>query len=178
MIRCIRRYRRHRRRPGRPDGAQQLGRCGAPGACVRRHASVGRKFLLAGRVGLNLTHSEPADVFLSRYGARLWWRSGWRARCGPACKLGLDTFVGTSGRVFPAEMKAAPLLRAWLVRLRAAGVQFHMRQRWHGWADDGTLLFLAPCGGLPRRSGCDGAGAGGQLATAGLRRRLGRGFGG
>ena len=60
--------------------------------------------------------------------------------------LGIDTFVGTSGRVFPAEMKAAPLLRAWLVRLRAAGVQFHMRQRWHGWADDGTLLFQGPAG--------------------------------
>ena len=97
--------------------------------------SVGRKFLLAGKGGLNLTHSEPFDVFASRYGARrpqiepLLRKFDAQALRAWAQGLGVETFVGTSGRVFPAEMKAAPLLRAWLHRLRAAGVQFHMRHR-------------------------------------------------
>ncbi len=112
--------------------------------------SVGRKFLLAGRGGLNLTHSEGRPAFDARYGLQQAWVSDWldgmdgeRVRAW-ADALGADTFVGSSGRVFPHEMKAAPLLRAWLHRLRhpAAGqpVRFHMRHRWLGWDDD-ALLF-------------------------------------
>jgi uncharacterized flavoprotein (TIGR03862 family) len=121
--------------------------------------SVGRKFLLAGKGGLNLTHSEPADIFASRYGARraqieavLQGFDSTQVRAW-ALALGVDTFVGTSGRVFPADMKAAPLLRAWLRRLRhpASGpsVQFHMRHRWTGWSADNTeLTFDTPTGPL------------------------------
>ena len=109
--------------------------------------SVGRKFLLAGKGGLNLTHSEPHDAFATRYGARqpqveplLQGFGGPELRAW-AQGLGVETFVGTSGRVFPQDMKAAPLLRAWLQRLRGQGVQFHMRHRWLGWAEDGALRF-------------------------------------
>ncbi len=114
--------------------------------------SAGRKFLLAGRGGLNLTHSEEFDAFVSRYGARREPVAGWLGAFGPqavrewAQGLGIDTFVGTSGRVFPREMKAAPLLRAWLHRLRAQGVQFHMRRRFTGWTADGALRLRTPDG--------------------------------
>jgi uncharacterized flavoprotein (TIGR03862 family) len=114
--------------------------------------SAGRKFLLAGKGGLNLTHSEPFDAFASRYGARrpqvepLLRQFDSQALRDWAQGLGVETFVGTSGRVFPAEMKAAPLLRAWLHRLRAAGVRFHMRHRFVGWSADGELRFEAPGG--------------------------------
>lgn len=114
--------------------------------------SVGRKFLLAGKGGLNLSHSEPMESFLSRYGPR-------RTLIEPAIRsfppaalrawareLGVETFVGTSGRIFPIDLKAAPLLRAWLHRLRNAGVQFHVRHRWCGWGQDGKLLFNSPRG--------------------------------
>ena len=103
--------------------------------------SVGRKFLLAGKGGMNLTHSERAELFLGRYGSRRERVAPWLEAFGPDAlrawvyELGIDTFVGTSGRVFPTDMKAAPLLRAWLHRLRASGVQFHMRHRWLGWGD-------------------------------------------
>jgi uncharacterized flavoprotein (TIGR03862 family) len=113
--------------------------------------SVGRKFLLAGKGGLNLTHGEPFERFVERYGRR-------RAEIEPllasfgsaelrawAQGLGIATFVGSSGRVFPLEMKAAPLLRAWLHRLKESGVRFHMRHRWLGWRD-GQLLFSTPDG--------------------------------
>ena len=109
--------------------------------------SVGRKFLLAGIGGLNLTHSEPLDIFSTRYFEQkehfTHVLKAWGAtQCiAWAKELGIDTFVGTSGRVFPKDMKAAPLLRAWLQRLRSQGVQFHMRQRWTGWAEDGSLMF-------------------------------------
>lgn len=116
--------------------------------------SVGRKFLLAGRGGLNLTHSEPGDLFASRFAERrshvepLLRGFGADALRDWARGLGVETFVGTSGRVFPTDMKAAPLLRAWLHRLRAAGVQFHMRHRWVGWTagEDAptTLHFKTP----------------------------------
>ena len=102
--------------------------------------SVGRKFLLAGRGGLNLTHGEAHEAFLGRYGARRTQLAPMIDAFGPealrewAHTLGIETFVGSSGRVFPTEMKAAPLLRAWLARLRAAGVQFAVRHRWRGWA--------------------------------------------
>ena len=119
--------------------------------------SAGRKFLLAGKGGLNLTHSDPPEVFVSRYGARADTLAPLLAAFGApqlrawAQGLGVETFVGTSGRVFPVDLKAAPLLRAWLQRLRAAGVQFHMRHRWLGWAEsaDGaaqTLRFATPQG--------------------------------
>jgi predicted flavoprotein YhiN len=114
--------------------------------------SAARKFLLAGRGGLNLTHSETFDRFIGRYGNRADSVAQWLSRFGPeelrdwAHALGIETFVGTSGRVFPAEMKAAPLLRAWLHRLRASGAQFHMRHRWQGWAAAGMLSFATPDG--------------------------------
>ncbi|QPF74981.1 TIGR03862 family flavoprotein [Roseateles sp. DAIF2] len=110
-------------------------------------ASVGRKFLLAGKGGLNLTHSEDFAPFLSRFGARApQLEPLLRGFDGPALRawaaaLGVETFVGTSGRVFPRDLKAAPLLRAWLARLRAAGVRFHMRSRWLGWDAEGALRF-------------------------------------
>ncbi len=114
--------------------------------------SVGRKFLMAGKGGLNLTHSEPPASFLSRYGARRANLEPLLAGFGPdalrawAHGLGVETFVGSSGRVFPSGMKAAPLLRAWLRRLRAAGTHFHMRHRWSGWDEDGALRFATPQG--------------------------------
>ena len=114
--------------------------------------SVGRKFLLAGRGGLNLTHSEPPEVFMRRYGehsaalAPLIGAFGPEALRDWAQALGIETFIGSSGLVFPKDMKAAPLLRAWLHRLRSAGVQFSMRHRWLGWADDGALTFSTPTG--------------------------------
>ncbi len=114
--------------------------------------SVGRKFLLAGKGGLNLTHSETSELFLSRYGTRRAQIEPWLEAFGPealrlwAHGLGVETFVGTSGRVFPTEMKAAPLLRAWLHRLREAGVRFHMRHRWQGWNEAGALRFSTPDG--------------------------------
>jgi uncharacterized flavoprotein (TIGR03862 family) len=114
--------------------------------------SAGRKFLLAGKGGLNITHAEPIEPFLSRYGVRRPQIEPLLAAFGPSDlrnwvhELGIDTFVGSSGRVFPAEMKAAPLLRAWLKRLRAAGVTFQMQHRWQGWADNGALRFATPDG--------------------------------
>lgn len=119
--------------------------------------SVGRKFLMAGRGGLNLTHSEPKAPFLARYGARAPQLAPWLEVMDAAAlrewahQLGVQTFVGSSGRVFPQEMKAAPMLRAWLARLRASGVRFHMRHRWLGWREDaapsaGMLRFETPDG--------------------------------
>ena len=116
--------------------------------------SVGRKFLLAGKGGLNLTHSEPFDAFAARYGARRHVIEPMLRAFGPAelrawaQALGVSTFVGSSGRVFPIDMKAAPLLRAWLARLRAAGVVFHMRHRWLGWeaTNNALLRFATPRG--------------------------------
>ncbi|TFZ01655.1 TIGR03862 family flavoprotein [Ramlibacter rhizophilus] len=120
--------------------------------------SAGRKFLLAGRGGLNLTHSEPLDDVLRRFRpaepllAQAVRDFGPEALRGWAAGLGIETFVGSSGRVFPREMKAAPLLRAWMHRLRAAGVVFHMRHRWCGFeartseAAPPVLRFLTPAG--------------------------------
>jgi predicted flavoprotein YhiN len=114
--------------------------------------SVGRKFLLAGKGGLNLTHSEGPEAFLSRYGERSAQMAPLLSAFGPdqlrawAQALGVETFVGSSGRVFPKDMKAAPLLRAWLQRLRAAGVKFSMRHRWLGWTEGGALRFATPAG--------------------------------
>jgi uncharacterized flavoprotein (TIGR03862 family) len=132
--------------------AQVLSQAGLQVEVFDAMPSAGRKFLLAGKGGLNLTHSEPFEPFASRYGAR-------RPQIEPLIRqfdaqalrewaqgLGIETFVGTSGRVFPTDMKAAPLLRAWLQRLRAAGVQFHMRHRFIGWTQEGALRFESPRG--------------------------------
>jgi uncharacterized flavoprotein (TIGR03862 family) len=114
--------------------------------------SFGRKFLMAGKGGLNLTHAEAQELFLSRYGTRRRYVEPLVGRFGPAALrqwvggLGVETFVGSSGRVFPAGMKAAPLLRKWLHRLRESGATFHVRHRWLGWADDGALRFATPQG--------------------------------
>lgn len=116
--------------------------------------SVGRKFLMAGKSGLNLTHAEAFATFVSRYGEKRDWVKPWLAAFGPetlrnwARDLGVDTFVGSSGRVFPTDMKAAPLLRAWLHRLRTTGVHFHMRHRWLGWDEQGDLHFATPTGAI------------------------------
>src|SRR5689334_20552116 len=112
--------------------------------------AVGRKFLLAGRGGLNLTHSDPLDRFLRRYGhAEPSMRSAIEAFSPDdlrafSAELGQPTFVGSSGRVFPKAMKASPLLRAWLRRLDAMGVTFKLRHRWRGWDDVGRLIFDTP----------------------------------
>jgi len=120
-------------------------------------ASAGRKFLLAGKGGLNLTHSEPFERFLGRYHGggpgSAEAVAGWLQDFSPdalrawCAGLGVDTFVGSSGRVFPTSMKAAPLLRAWLHRLRGQGVRFEMRQRWIGWTDSGGPRFAAVADG-------------------------------
>jgi hypothetical protein len=140
--------------------------------------SVGRKFLMAGKSGLNITHSEPFEQFIARYGDR-------RAQIEPLLKafgpdqlrlwvhgLGIDTFVGTSGRVFPVGMKASPILRAWLKRLDEAGVKVHLWHKWLGWNEAQSLKFstsdsekniradatvLALGGGSWSRLGSDGA---------------------
>ena len=114
--------------------------------------SVGRKFLMAGRGGLNLTHSEPQDAFLPRYReaapklaavVEAFPPEHLRAWCE---ELGQPTFVGSSGRVFPKVLKASPLLRAWLRRLDVSGVKFALRHRWTGWDNEGRLLFQTPEG--------------------------------
>ena len=116
--------------------------------------SVGRKFLLAGKGGLNLTHAEPAASFNTRYAEAAGALAPMLSAFGAdelrqwTHDLGIETFVGSSGRVFPKDMKAAPLLRHWLHRLRAAGVQFSMRHRWNGWSDSGALRFASPAGAL------------------------------
>jgi len=132
--------------------AEVLSAAGATVDVYDAMPSVGRKFLLAGKGGLNLTHSEQFDSFVMRYGARrpqieaLLRQFDAQALREWAHGLGIATFVGTSGRVFPTDMKAAPLLRAWLHRLRAAGVQFHMRHRFRGWTAQGALRFDTPQG--------------------------------
>lgn len=120
--------------------------------------SVGRKFLIAGKGGMNITHAEPLADFKRRYGVRENVISPMLDVFGPLQLrewihgLGIETFVGTSGRVFPREMKAAPLLRAWLHRLRGQGVHFHVRHRWLGWTAEGDLLFATPDGQVTVRA--------------------------
>ncbi len=116
--------------------------------------SIGRKFLLAGKGGLNLTHAEPAAQFTQRYGAGEPQLLASVGQFGAdqvrewAQGLGIATFVGTSSRVFPIEKKAAPLLRAWQKRLREAGVCFHMRHRWTGWNSARSMGFATPAGAI------------------------------
>lgn len=131
--------------------AEVIASAGYPVQVFDAMPSAARKFLLAGVGGMNITHAEDWPLFISRYGER-------QAELQPILEafnpealrkwihgLGIDTFVGSSGRVFPSDMKAAPLLRAWLHRLRGLGVQFHMRHRWLGWQGD-ALLFATPDG--------------------------------
>jgi uncharacterized flavoprotein (TIGR03862 family) len=138
--------------PGGLMAAEVLARQGHAVTIYERMPSPGRKFLMAGRGGLNLTHSEPLDVFLARYGTAA-------ARLTPAIQrfppdalrawchgLGIETFVGTSGRVFPKTLKASPLLRAWLARLGSLGVTLAARHSWTGFAEHGTLTFIDPRG--------------------------------
>src|SRR5690606_9256366 len=114
--------------------------------------SVGRKFLIAGKGELNLTHSEPMPGFASRYREREGGIADWLrdfdadALRAWARGLGVDPYVGTSGRVFPTDLKAAPLLRGWVRRLRDQGVRFHVHHRWLGWDDDGALRLATPDG--------------------------------
>jgi len=132
----------------------------AAGAAVDLYegkASVGRKFLIAGRGGLNLTHSDPPARFAGRYGARAPEVARWLDAFGPdalrawARGLGIETFVGSSGRVFPLDQKAAPLLRAWVSRLRDAGLRIHVRHRCLGFDGDDTLRFATPEGETTRK---------------------------
>ncbi|MEN9868981.1 MAG: hypothetical protein RL748_4571, partial [Pseudomonadota bacterium] len=146
-------------------------------------ASAGRKFLLAGKGGMNITHAEPLTQFMTRYGSRQAQMQVLIESFTPqdlrnfVHDLGIDTFVGSSQRVFPTDMKAAPLLRAWLQRLRAQGVRLHMRERWLGWCEgdasagqrlrlasaeaehvvDADVVVLALGGGSWARLGSDGA---------------------
>ncbi|WP_306224066.1 NAD(P)/FAD-dependent oxidoreductase [Bosea beijingensis] len=127
--------------------AERLAGAGHRVTIYERMASPARKFLLAGRGGLNLTHSEPFDVFLRRYrGASGWLEPALRAFPPQALRdwadgLGAETFIGSSGRVFPRAMKASPLLRAWLGRLDALGVTLSAGRLWTGWNTDGALTF-------------------------------------
>src|SRR5688500_4261441 len=140
---------------GGPAGLMAAEVIGAQGVKVDVYdsmPSVARKFLMAGKSGLNITHSEPFEQFVSRYGKR-------RAQIEPLLKnfgpgelrqwvhgLGIETFIGTSGRVFPIGMKASPLLRAWLKRLDDSGVVFHLRHKWTGWLPDRSLKLETPEG--------------------------------
>src|SRR5690606_15642566 len=146
---------------GGPAGlmaAEVLSQAGLPVELFDAMPSLGRKFLLAGVGGMNITHSEPQPAFLSRY------REAQQA-LQPAIEafdadtlrawihgLGINTFVGSSGRVFPSDMKAAPLLRAWLKRLRAANVVLHTRSRWLGWDEAGRLRIATATGEQRRES--------------------------
>lgn len=138
---------------GGPAGlmaAETLARAGFAVGVYESKPSLGRKFLRAGVGGLNITHNEDFQAFCSRYGEHQPLLQPMLDRFSPASVrawvkgLGIDTFDGSSGKVFPVGMKAAPLLRAWVKRLQGLGVQFHLRHRWEGWAQDGALRFTTP----------------------------------
>lgn len=137
--------------------AEQLCAAGFSVDVYEAMATPGRKFLRAGIGGLNLTHSEPMEAFVPRYGAEAPRFAPWLAEFGPeqlrawASGLGVYTFVGSSGRVFPKYMKAAPLLRAWLRRLGEQGARLHVRHRWLGW-DGEQLRFATPTGEISARA--------------------------
>src|SRR5450631_211199 len=132
--------------------AEVLAQGGAAVTVYDAMPSAGRKFLMAGRGGLNLTHSEDLPMFLSRYGAALPHLQPAISAFSPQIlrgwseALGQPTFVGSSGRVFPQAFKASPLLRAWLRRLDGLGVSLALRHRWTGWDHDGKLSFQTPDG--------------------------------
>lgn len=140
---------------GGPAGlmaAEKVAQAGYAVAVYDAMPTVGRKFLLAGKGGLNLTHAEPTADFLSRYRtAQVTLQVALQAFGATALRawaadLGVETFVANTGRVYPVGMRATPLLRAWLQRLQANNVQFYVRHRWLGWQNDGTLLFETPSG--------------------------------
>lgn len=140
--------------PGGLFAAERLAGAGCAVTVYEHMPSVGRKLLLAGRSGLNLTHAEPFDAVLARYGAaapvlesalRAFPPAALRAWCEG---LGQATFVGSSGRVFPEAFRATPLLRAWLARLSELGVELRVQHRWHGWGPAGSLL-MSTRGGDP-----------------------------
>ncbi|MGY1457847.1 TIGR03862 family flavoprotein [Luteimonas sp. A534] len=140
---------------GGPAGlfaAEALRAAGCEVDVFEAKGSVGRKFLVAGKGGLNLTHSDPPALFASRYRERADQVAGWLsvfdadALRAWALGLGVPTFVGSSGRVFPEDLKAAPLLRGWVRRLRGQGVGIHVHHRWLGWNDTGALRFATPDG--------------------------------
>jgi uncharacterized flavoprotein (TIGR03862 family) len=140
---------------GGPAGlfaAERLAAAGCAVTVYEQMPSVGRKFLMAGRGGLNLTHSEDFEAFAARYSeAAPWLRPSLEAFPPSALiawaeALGQPTFVGSSGRVFPRTLKASPLLRAWLARLSDLGVEVRTRTQWLGWTDDGALRFQSPEG--------------------------------
>jgi uncharacterized flavoprotein (TIGR03862 family) len=144
---------------GGPSGliaAEKLAEAGHAVEVFERMPTLGRKFLMAGRGGLNLTHVEPLDIFLTRYApATPALKAAIRAFPPEALRawadgLGQETFAGTSGRVFPKAMKASPLLRAWLGRLEALGVKFHLRHTFEGWNEGGELRFATPDGPITR----------------------------
>ncbi|HEY9132249.1 MAG TPA: TIGR03862 family flavoprotein [Dyella sp.] len=165
---------------GGPAGLMAAEAARAAGATVELFegkGSVGRKFLLAGKGGMNLTHSEAKPQFTARYAERAQAVARWLEEFDAdglrawAARLGIDTFVGSSGRVFPADMKAAPLLRAWVHRLRGAGVRFHVHHRWLGWDAQGGLRFATPNGELTVQAGATvlamGGGSWPQLGSDG-----------
>lgn len=142
---------------GGPAGLMAAEVARAAGAEVDLHdrmASPGRKLLIAGKGGLNLTHSDRFELFVTRYGARRAQVERWLRHFDAdvlrawAAGLGIETFVGSSGRVFPRDLKAAPLLRGWLRRLRASGVRLHVGHDWRGWHDDGALRFATAHGDI------------------------------
>src|SRR5690606_29782317 len=140
---------------GGPAGlmaAEVLARAGRRVTVFEAKPSLGRKFLRAGIGGLNLTHGETYAQFVTRFGERADQLKPMldafppEAICEWARNLGIETFTGSSGRVFPVDMKAAPLLRAWVHRLRGLGVRFHLRHRWAGWSDEGGMRMETPTG--------------------------------
>ncbi|TYT26673.1 TIGR03862 family flavoprotein [Luteimonas viscosa] len=145
---------------GGPAGLMAAERLCAAGLAVDLYeakGSVGRKFLIAGKGGLNLTHSDAPTAFVARYRGRAAEVGRWLSRFDAealrtwARGLGVETYVGSSGRVFPLDRKAAPLLRGWVRRLREQGVAFHVQHRWAGWSDDGSLRFETPHGEMRAR---------------------------
>ncbi len=161
--------------------AEAIARAGLRVVVYDASPSPARKFLLAGRGGLNLTHSEPLETFLTRYGEAA-------SRLRPAieafppealrawaAELGEETFVGSSRRVFPKSFKATPLLRAWLRRLDGLGVTLRSRSRFVGFGEGGALRFVSPARRRGRRGGRGGVRARRRIvAAAGIRRRMGR----
>jgi uncharacterized flavoprotein (TIGR03862 family) len=138
--------------------AEVLATAGVTVTVYEHMPSLGRKLLLAGRGGLNITHSESLDALIERYGAAAAWLDQSLRTFGPAelrawcASLGEPTFVGSSGRVFPASFRATPLLRSWLARLRQLGVTIAVRHQWQGWTPDGSLQMQTPEGPVHVRS--------------------------
>ncbi len=152
---------------GGPAGlmaAERLATAGLHVTIYDRMPTLGRKLLMAGRGGLNLTHSEPLEGLLAHYGAATSWLAPIIRAFPPeavrawADGLGAETFVGSSGRVFPNALKASPLLRAWLARLAGLGVEIRLRHRWTGFGPDDALRFEAPEGPIEAMRRCDHSG--------------------